>query len=265
MPIELILLLLFIGAGTGSVSAIIKIAPALIAIPTLYFFLPVFNVSFDDFVLPVIATCLTAFISTHLYTWIKSMKNGAVDFQRLINFTPGVVMGAVVGAQLLSLISPAFFKVAFSIISIVGILSFAFSTKIEGTKSLSVSKAFQLPVGFLVGVASLISGNCGRVLAGCLFSINKTSLAKRQGTIDGVVVFSSIAAMVGFIYPARTFNDFGLTAFAGAIHLPSLLVLTASHFFFFWLCENKGSELDKKVLSVSFMLFLTFALIRLWI
>ncbi|ETX11652.1 hypothetical protein MUS1_09295 [Marinomonas ushuaiensis DSM 15871] len=265
MPIELILLLLFIGAGTGSVSAIIKTSPVLVAIPALYFFLPVYDLSLDSVILPVIATCLTAFIPTYLYTWIKSMKGGLVDFQRLINFTPGVVMGAVIGAQILSLINPNVFKVAFTIISIAGIFNIILSAKIEAVKSVNIGKFARLPIGLLVGVASLISGNCGRVLAGYLFAINKTSLIHRQGTIDGVVVFVSIAAMVGFIYPAQTFNDLGLTAFAGAIHLPSVLVLAVSHFFFFWFCENRGNELDKKVLSISFMCFLAFALIRLWI
>lgn len=265
MPIELILLLVLIGAGTGSVSAIIKVAPALIAIPTLYFFLPVFDVSLDSLVLPVIATCLTAFIPTYLYVWIKSMKAGAVDFQRLINFTPGIVMGAVVGAQLLSLISPSVFKVAFSIVSIIAILNIVLSSKMESISDVNINKVVQLPIGLLIGVASLISGSCGRVLAEMLFSINKTRPSQRQGTIDGVTVFASIAAMVGFIYPAKAFSHLGLIGFAGAIHLPSILILAISHFFFFWLCQNRGNGLDQKVLSASFMIFLICALIRLWI
>lgn len=265
MPIELILLLLLIGAGTGSVSAIIKITPALIAIPTLYFFLPIFGASLDDVILPVIATTITAFIPTHLYTWIKSMKAGSVDFQRLIDFTPGIVMGAIIGAQLLSLISPFAFKLAFSIIAIIAFLNVVLSSQIESIHGVNINKVARLPIGLLIGVISLVSGNCGQVLAGVLFAINKTKISQRQGSVDGVAVFASIAAMVGFIYPAQGFNDLNLVGFAGAVHLPSVLVLALSHFSFFWFCQNRGNELDRQVLSVSFMVFLIFVLIRLWI
>lgn len=265
MPIELILLLVLIGAGTGSISALIAVAPTLIAVPTLYFFLPVFGVSFDDVILPVIATCLTAFMPTHLYAWIKSMKLNVVDFQCLINFTPGIVMGAVVGAQLLSLITPLIFKIAFSTISIFAILNVIFGVKINNIRDVNMNKFAQLPIGLLIGVASLLSGNCSQVLVGYLYAINNTHFSQRQGTIEGVAAFASIAAMVGFIYPAKAIDSLDFFGFSGAIHLPSVLILAISHFFFYWLCQGRGNKLDKSVLSIGFVIFLACSLMRLWI
>ena len=268
MPsVEMFFLLLFIGAATGSVASVIKIAPAFIAIPALYFFLPVFDLSFQVLMLPAIATCITAFIPAHLYAWITSMKKGQIDSQQLINFAPGIAMGGVIGAQLLSLSSLLIFKVAFSLIALISVVNIVFQPQLDKVRTMQIGKAGYLPIGLAIGSLSLLSGNCGQVLGNTLCTVKKIGNGKeqRQGTTDGFVVFASIAAMVGFIYPAQTFDNMGLSAFAGAVHLPSMVVLSCSHIFFYWLCRNRGNELDKSVLSISFVVFVVFSVIRLWI
>lgn len=266
MPtIEMIILLLFIGAATGSVASVIRIAPTLIAIPALYFFMPVFGLSFQALMLPVVATCITAFIPAHLYAWVIAMKKGAVDSQQLINFAPGIAMGGVIGAQLLSLSSRLTFKVAFLLISLMAIINIIFSSKLERSHVMPFATSWNMIVGLIVGVLSLLAGNCGRVLGDSLCHLRKVDQIQRQGTLDGFVVFASIAAMVGFIYPAKTFNDMGASGFAGAVHLPSMIVLSCSHMFFYWLCRNRGNELDRNVLSISFVVFIVFSVIRLLI
>ncbi|WP_421852000.1 TSUP family transporter [Marinomonas sp.] len=266
MPsIEMFFLLLFIGAATGSVASVTKIAPALIAIPALYFFLPVFNLSFQSLMLPVIATCIIAFIPAHLHAWITSMKKGEVDSQQLINFAPGVAMGGVIGAQLLSLSSLLIFKMAFSLIALISVVNIVFRPQLDKMQAVQIGKSWCLPIGLIVGVLSLLSGNDGRVLGNLLCTLKKIEKTQHQGTSDGFVVFASIAAMIGFIYPAQTFDHLGLSGFAGAVHLPFMIILSCSHWFFYWLCRSKGNELDKNVLSISFVVFIVCSLIRLWI
>jgi uncharacterized membrane protein YfcA len=266
MPtIEMFILLLFIGAATGSVASVIKIAPALIAIPALYFFLPVFDLSFHSLMLPSIATCITAFIPANLYAWISSMKKGEVDSQQLINFAPGIAMGGVIGAQLLSLSSLLVFEVAFSLIALIAVINIVLRLRLERVHALQSRKSWNLLIALSVGALSLLAGNCGRVLGSLLCTFKKVEPKHHQGTSDGFVVFTSIAAMIGFIYPAKTFNQMELSGFAGAVHLPSMIILSCSHMFFYWLFRNLGNELDKSVLSISFVVFLFFSIIRIWI
>jgi uncharacterized membrane protein YfcA len=271
MPSELIFLLILVGAGTGTISTIMKVSPALIAIPAFYFFLPVFNLSFSDVVLPVVSTCLIAFLPAHLYSWIQSMKNGEVDFERLISFAPGIVMGGIIGAQLLSLMSFSLFKVTFSLIALISILNIILALKLISVPVISLKKWSFLPIGLLIGSISLLSGSSGRVLGESLLMTSNTELKKREGTINGLVVFASIAAMVGFIYPAQAFNYSTLLrldslTFAGSMHLPSLIVLALSHGFFCFLCCNRANNtLDNTVLSVSYIVFIFCTLVRLWV
>ena len=173
-------------------------------------------------------------------------------------------MGSVIGAQLLSLSSLFVFKIAFSLISVIAVTNIVFRPQLERMNGIKIGKLGHLPIGLTVGALSLLSGNCGRVLGDMLCTLKEVEQKQHQGTSDGFVVFASIAAMVGFIYPAQMFDHIGLSGFAGAVHLPSTVILSCSHLFFYWLCSNRGNELDKNVLSISFVIFIVFSVTRLW-
>lgn len=265
MPtIELIFLLIFIGAATGATFASVHVSPALIAIPTIGFFLPVFGLSFSEYVLPIVATCITAFIPTHLYSWIQAMRRQDVDSQCLIYFAPGVAMGAVIGAQLLSITNLLTFKVAFSLIALMAVINVVSELRRGQKTILLFNRLGRLPTGLFIGVLSLLSGNGGGVLARSLCTQKNITSKNQQGTIDGLVVFASIAGMVGFIYPAQAMNNLDESGFAGAIHLPSMLILACCHGFFYWLCRHQNNRLDKNVLLISFMIFIACSALRIW-
>ena len=271
MPTELILFLIVIGAGTGSISSLIKCSPTLIAIPAFFFFLPVFNIPFDNVMLPIVSTCLIAFLPTHLYSWIQLMKRGKVDFSRLINFAPGIVMGAIIGAQLLSLINFIVFKVMFSLIAVFSILNILLTFQSVKKTEFNINKVIILPFNLLLAAVSLLAGNSGRVLIESVLIKSHIEPEQKEGTVSGLVVFASIAAMVGFIYPAQPFDYVIFTEldnayYAGSIHLPSLIILAISHFFFYWICRNRENHtLDNTVLSISFIVFILCTLVRLWV
>ncbi|TYL47848.1 sulfite exporter TauE/SafE family protein [Marinomonas sp. IMCC 4694] len=264
LNIDILLLLLLVGAATGSTIALIRVSPTFIAIPALYLFFPVFGYSFEDHVLPIVATCITAFIPIQLYIWINAMKANAVDSTSLIHFAPGIAMGGVIGAQLLSIISVLVFKVAFSVVVLFALFALLFPIKADSKNNNTQKRFIDLPLGLLVGIVSLLSGNNGQDLSYMLSRLKKVSVGLIDGTTAGFVVFSSIAAMIGFIFPAKPFNDLGLSGFAGAIHLPSLGVLALAHTVFYWLCRHRGNALDKKVLAVSVMIFLACSVVRIW-
>lgn len=265
MILEWCLLLVLIGSGAGAVSSLIRCAPALIALPSFYFFLPLFDVSFDEVMLPVIATCLVAFIPAHLHAWIRAMQKGQVDFQHMINFAPGFAMGGIIGAQLLSLINFVTFNVFFLLIAIIAILLMIFTLRSIQIAPRKINRVAYIPVGLGFGVISLLAGNCGRVMGQLLHMSSDNPEKNIEGTILGFAIFTSIAAMVGFIYPAQPFDQFGLSGFVGAIHLPSFAVLAICYWFFHWFCYKRGNNLDRVVLYASAIVFLMCSLVRMWV
>lgn len=265
MPnIELLILFAVIGVATGPMASTILISPALLAVPILSFFLPVLGLSFDAWFLVCIATAIVAFLPTHLYAWIVGMKNKTVETQVLIRHTAGMGMGGVIGAQLLSLASVWAFTLAFSLIALLAIVGVILDLLKKSKPILFHPYLGNMPSGLLIGTVSVVSGNGGGVLGHYFCHFKRLPVQLQQSTVEGFVVFISIAAMVGFLYPASAFDNMSLQGFAGVIYLPGAGALAISHFFFYWLCRNRGNELDKKVLSMSFVIFLLASLTRMW-
>ncbi|MDB4837070.1 sulfite exporter TauE/SafE family protein [Marinomonas sp.] len=259
MTIELIFLLILIGAGTGAVSSVVAFPPSFIAISAAYFFLP-----FDNVFLPVIATCLMAFLPVHLYAWVKLMKRHKVDFPLLIQFSPGIALGAIIGAQVLSFMEPVVFKVCFTALALSFIYNLGVSSNLISFHKRTLPKAMSLPVGMGVGSISLLAGNCGRVLGEFIYNISNKDTERKEGTVLGFIIFSSIAALIGFIFPAQDVETYSLYGFAGAIHLPSLMVIGGTHSLFYYLFHERGNELDNNVLLICCLLFTLCTLFRLW-
>lgn len=265
MPtLELIILFAAIGSVTGPMASMIFISPALLAIPILYFFLSFFGLSFESWFLAAVATSMVGFLPTHLYAWIMGMKNSTVHTQVLIGHTTGMAMGAVIGAQLLSLMSAWLFKLFFTLMALLAIAAVILGLLKKTIPSIFHRRVGTMPTGLLIGTASLISGNGGGVLGYYFCHFKQLPYRLHQGTTEGFAVFISIAAMVGFLFPAKPFDTMKLEHFAGAVYLPGAAALALSHFLFYWLCRKRGNELDKQVLLMSFAAFLTASLIRMW-
>ncbi|MBJ7538211.1 sulfite exporter TauE/SafE family protein [Marinomonas transparens] len=262
MQAEWFLLLMLLGAGSGAVNGVIGFCSMLIVVPVLYFFAPFFEFDFSNMLLPIVATCIAAFTPTYLYQWVRAMKEGKVAFQKLIDFAPGVAMGGIIGAQLMSLINWPVFFVCFSIVSLMACFNFVLQI-IKPEQRQVASPLARLPIGLSIGALSLLSANSGKTLSESLFFAQPCPVEQRQATATGLAVFASIAAVVGFAFPAVAFDKLNLSGFAGAIHLPSFVVLSLSHFVFYWLCQSKGNTLDKGVLTVSLIVFLIVSLLRI--
>ncbi|MBR7888447.1 sulfite exporter TauE/SafE family protein [Marinomonas sp. A79] len=269
MPsIDLILLLLLIGAATGSTTSLLSISPAVIAIPGMFFFFPVLGLSFDEWLLPVMAMSLTAFLPVHCFVWFRAMRKGDVDIQRLTQFASGVAMGGVIGAQLLSFMDVSVFKAIFSLVALLTLINLVRPVPFALFNQAEVSRFIRLPVGLLFGTLAVVSGNTTQSVSGIASHddhSDKSDALQKRGTMEGLVVFASFAAMVGFLFPAQAQTASDMAGFVGAIHLPSACILAVSHGVFFWLCDRKGNALDRRVLSLSLAAFIGCSIIRFWV
>ncbi|MCV2402775.1 sulfite exporter TauE/SafE family protein [Marinomonas sp. C2222] len=265
MTIELTLFLMLIGIVAGVLSKAVNFSPAFIAISAAYFFLPIFNTSLEHALLSVVATSIFSFLPMHIYTWLESMRSKSIDFPMLVQFSPGIALGAIIGAQVLSFMNPIVFKVCFSLLVIIYTYNALLSSNLITHKVRKTSKGFSLLVGMLVGGVSLLAGSCGRVLGDSLFSFLSKDLNNKEATVRGFVVFTSIAALIGFAFPAQGFDTHNLFGFTGAVHLPSALIMGLSFSVAYLLCRRQINDLDKNVLIISCVLFLVFTVFRLWL
>ncbi|MCB5160306.1 hypothetical protein [Marinomonas algarum] len=131
-------------------------------------------------------------------------------------------------------------------------------------KNTTHNRLLRLPIGLFLGSVSVISGTSGQAILTRLNRWQGVLPSKINGSTDGLALFAAIAAMVGFLYPAQSSKTFDLIGFAGAVHLPSAVLLGMSYGLGYWFCLGRGNTLDKRVLSLCVAVYLLCSLVRFW-
>ncbi|WP_394179185.1 TSUP family transporter [Marinomonas posidonica] len=265
MPVEFTVFLFLMGLGCGLVSAQIKVSPALTCLTSLYFFLPAIDIPVENLISVIIASTIVACLPTHLYSWLKGMKSGQVEYALLLKYAPGFAMGGVIGAQLVSLAS---FQVILAFLSFSLLLSVFVSTMQWRYIKLQSIPNFPLPIGLLAGGISLLGGNDGHIVSRLLNHLHHRNPENSEGTLHGMSLFLSFAALIGFVFPAVPPSlpsmmslGFGLI---GSIYLPAATTLAVGLFLGTLLSHWQVSQYEHKILLVCFNLYLIVCLFRIW-
>lgn len=266
MPIEFTVFLILIGLACGLVSTQIRVSPALTCLTALYFFLPVIGMPVDQYISIVIATILVACLPIHLYHWLTAMKAGRVEYSLLLKYAPGLAMGGVIGAQLVSLSNVEVLLAFISFTLLLNIFVSVLEWQVHQQRSVP---NFPLPIGLLAGGMSVLGANDGHTVARLLYQLHPHSNENRDGTLHGMSVFLSFSALIGFVFPALqpvaishiVASDAWL---AGAIYIPAALALGAGLLFGSLLTRWQVSHYEHKILLACFNLYLIVCLFRIW-
>ncbi|WP_133012948.1 sulfite exporter TauE/SafE family protein [Marinomonas flavescens] len=270
MEIQFLVLLFIIGGVAGSLYATTKIPAPLFVIPVTLLFFPAVGFTQTGALLPIIATAITSFIPLLLMQWVGDMKAQQVDSQALIALSPGASMGGVIGAQIVSFMTPLLFKFSLSFVVLTLMISVFLNSKQLDKSAIKKplmnlnNHYLRIPIGLFIGIVSVVAGGTGKSLGSAMLTGTPVNERHRDSTAVGLALFVSIAAMVGFSFPAKPFDYSYHDGFIGAIQLLSCLILAVSQLFFYLLCRNKGNSLDKMVLTIGLLLFIVIAVSRVW-
>lgn len=265
MPVEFAVFLLLIGLACGLVSAQIKVSPALTCLTSLYFFLPVIGIPVENVISVVIATIIVACLPTHLYYWLKAMKAGEVEYALLLKYAPGFAMGGVIGAQLVSFVSIQVILVFLTFTLVLNIFVNLVQWQYFKLQSLP---NFPLPIGMFAGGISVLGGNDGHIVSRLLNHLHHRNLENSEGTLHGMSLFLSFAALIGFVFPAVPPSLPSMTSLGsgliGSIYLPAATTLAVGLFLGTLLSRWQVSQYEHKILLVCFNLYLIVCLFRIW-
>ncbi|REG85687.1 TSUP family transporter [Marinomonas pollencensis] len=271
MELQLLILLFVAGGVAGALYTFTQIVAPLFVVCVVLLFLPALGYEYSGVLLPLIATSVVSFIPILLLQWIKDMKAATLDSSVLIALSPGAAMGGVIGAQVVSFMSPLFFKLALSLVAalllyqvIMQRRSVSLTSKKAQLMNLNV-RSLRIPVGLLIGVVSIMAGGVGKVLAETVLTKTSVIQAHRHATAAGVALFVSIAAMVGFSFPALPLSYPQADGFIGGIQWLCCLTLAISQMLFYLLCQGKGNSLDHSVIRIALLVFIAIALSRIWL
>jgi uncharacterized membrane protein YfcA len=224
---------LSIGGLSGFCAGLFGVGGGLIIVPALMLGLPLVGVNGPETMKIAVATSLAVIIPTTFVSSQAHAARGAVDSSALLRLAPGVVIGAMAGAHLATLIDVWILTTLFIGFLLVTAYRLGFSARSESQSDAPLPGALNLSIkGVGIGGISSLLGIGGATLAAPLLS-GYINMPRAVGTSSALGLVLAVAGVLGYAAAAQPSACAG--GCVGYIFLPAVgmiglgAVLAAPH------------------------------------
>lgn len=217
-------LLLAVGAFAGVLAGLLGVGGGIILVPAFFY---VFQaLGYPDFQL--MQVCLATSLATIIVTSIRSVmahnKKGAVDWDILRSWAPGIVLGAVVGFFIASSLRSATLQMIFGVLGIIVGLYMTFGKahwRVGDAMPKGVARIVLSPV---IGFLSVLMGIGGGSFGVPTMSLYNVPIHRAVATAAGFGVIIAVPSVIGFLtVELQSPPPFTI----GAINLPAFILVIA--------------------------------------
>lgn len=223
-------LLLAIGAFAGVIAGLLGVGGGIVLVPAFYYVFVGLGYDSPQIFQVCLATSLATIVVTSLRSVLAHHRKGAVDWEILRTWAPGIVIGAVVGT-----LTAASLRTA-SLQAIFGVLGLAVGAylglgrahwRIGAAMPRGVARAVMSP---LLGFLSVLMGIGGGSFGVPTMSLYGVPIHRAVATAAGFGVIIAVPSVAGFLFlkvegaPPYTFGAVNLVAFVLII---AMTLLTA--------------------------------------
>ena len=217
-------LLLAVGAFAGVLAGLLGVGGGIILVPAFFY---VFHaLGYPDFQL--MQVCLATSLATIIVTSIRSVmahnKKGAVDWEILRSWAPGIVLGAVVGFFIASSLRSATLQMIFGVLAIIVGLYMTFGKahwRVGDAMPKGVARIVLSPV---IGFLSVLMGIGGGSFGVPTMSLYNVPIHRAVATAAGFGVIIAVASVIGFLtVDLQSPPPFTI----GAVNLPAFILVIA--------------------------------------
>ena len=228
--ILLLVLMLAIGAFAGVAAGLLGVGGGIILVPAFYYAFASLGYESDSLMQICVATSLATIIVTSVRSVLSHHKKGAVEWDILRTWAPGIVAGAVVGVLLASGLKSQSLMLIFGILGVSVGLYMAFGKsewRLGAAMPTGLARAFLSPI---VGFLSVLMGIGGGSFGVPLMSLYGRPIHNAVATAAGVII--PVPSTIGFLLsgwgdasaPPYTIGRVNLIAFGVIV---SMTLLTA--------------------------------------
>lgn len=249
-----LLLYVALGAFAGVMAGLLGVGGGLIIVPVLAWILHGQQVN-DALVMHIaIGTSLATIVVTSLSSIRAHHQRGAVLWPVVWQLTPGIVVGAWLGAAVADLLSSVVLTKIFAVFVLLVAAQIAFGAKPAPHRGLPGTPGL-LATGGVIGVVSAIVGIGGGSLTVPFLTWCNTSIRQSVATSAACGLPIALAGSMGFI--AAGLNATDLPAWSlGYIYGPALIGVAAASMFSAPLGAKLAHTLPTEILKKVFAVFL---------
>lgn len=253
--LTLVPLLLVIGAVAGVLAGLLGVGGGIVLVPAFFYTFTALGFG-GPFVMQVcLATSLATIIVTSMRSVMSHNRKGAVDWDVLRGWAPGIVIGAVVGVLVASNLRSAVLQGIFGFLGVFIGLYLAFGKA-------SWRLADDMPVGpvraglsGMIGFLSVLMGIGGGSFAVPTMTLYGRPIHKAVATAAGFGVLIALPSVIAFLFvPIPT--EFRPPYTVGAVNLPAFLIVICMTLITAPLGARLAHAMDPKPLKRFFAFFI---------
>ncbi|MEO1919523.1 MAG: sulfite exporter TauE/SafE family protein [Paracoccaceae bacterium] len=197
--LELAALLLVIGALSGVIAGLLGVGGGIILVPAFYYMFAALGYDSDNLMQICVATSLATIIFTSIRSVLGHHKKGAVHWDILKRWAPGIASGAVVGVLISRDIRSVSLMVIFGILGTVVGLYLAFGRqawRLGAQMPQGIGRAITSP---MLGFLSVLMGIGGGSFGVPLMTLFGQPIHRAIATSAGFGVIIAVPSVLGFL------------------------------------------------------------------
>lgn len=188
---------LLLGSFAGLVAGLLGVGGGLVIVPVLSWLFSQQEISSTVVVHLAVGTSLATIIFTSISSVRAHHQHGAVQWQIFHNITPGIVIGALLGAGIARYMPTRILSTFFGVFEIIVAIQMAFAIKPGVSRSLPAKWAISL-VGMIIGSVSSIVGIGGGTMTVPYLVWCNVAMRQAVATSAAIGLPIAIAGATGF-------------------------------------------------------------------
>lgn len=230
--VQMFILLVVIGGVAGVLAGLLGVGGGIVLVPAFFYAFQTLGYDGPQLMQMCLATSLATIIVTSVRSVMSHNKKGAVDWDILRGWAPGIAVGAILGVLVAASLRSVALQALFGCLGIVIGLYLAFGRqewRLGPAMPMGTTRAGLSP---LVGFMSVLMGIGGGSFGVPLMSLYATPIHRAVATAAGFGVLIAVPSVIGFLFlevppetrPPLTIGAVNLVAFVIVI---AMTVMTA--------------------------------------
>ncbi|WP_039017311.1 sulfite exporter TauE/SafE family protein [Halocynthiibacter namhaensis] len=222
--LPMVALLVVIGAFAGVLAGMLGVGGGIVLVPAFFYAFSVLGYGSDSLFQVCLATSLATIIVTSVRSVAAHHKKGAVDWDILKTWAPGIVIGAIIGVTLATSLRSSTLQGIFGILAMIVGLYMAFGRSEWRLGEAMPEGPLRLILSPCLGFLSVLMGIGGGSFGVPVMSLYNTPIHRAVATAAGFGVIIAVPSVIGFLlsHPVHT-PPWTL----GAVNIPSFFLIIA--------------------------------------
>ncbi|NEY89107.1 sulfite exporter TauE/SafE family protein [Tabrizicola oligotrophica] len=260
MPADLVTLLpmavvlVLIGAFAGVVGGLLGVGGGIVLVPAFFYAFQSLGLGGDHLMQVCVGTSLATIVVTSIRSVNGHSRRGAVDWEVLKRWGPGLVIGAALGVLVAAQVKSLVLQAVFGGLAGVAGLYMAFGREHWRLGAAMPGLAGAGILSSVVGFFSALMGIGGGTFGVPLMSLYSLPIHRAVGTASGFGILIAVPAVLGFLMmPLRDAPPLSI----GAVNLPAFAIVIGSTLVTTPWGVALAHRMDPRPLKRAFAVFLT--------